>query len=419
MNQQKTENLNTEISEGYIEQEKQSTDSGKAKRSVWKLLTKGGRKEKFLKKLGYQRTGAFLGLDVGSFSVKMVELKRSKNGLRIINAGMEKIYDPSEEVEAFSQTSLRETSDQTSAIVKSIRQITRNQKIKTDKVASTLSGDSVVERFIRVPLLKKRELDKILQWEAKKFLNIPPEEMIFDYSVFQEDREAKKLELLLAVSQKKLILKHLNLLKVAGLKPVALETKSQALHNALLNRLSIKDEVVALLDIGANCSILNISQANLLRLSRNIKYGGHDLTQALANQLGWSIRQAENFKKGKNLLSNKGSGSQETADLNGKSNLIQGIISDHVEKLTAELQRSFEYYLAEFEKEKIDLLYITGGGSKLKDLDKSLENRLKVKTEIFNPLDNIEEVEGSTQDWEDLGPPLTIAFGSATWKEKF
>ena len=411
MNEHKSEILKDEFKQNT------SVDSKKLNMSISKPEVKVSYKGKLLQKLGYQRTGAFLGLDIGNFFVKMVELKKVKDKFILLNAGMEKIPNPSEEEDLLSKISSEQ--DSTSIIIKSLRQLLKNQSFKIDKVVSSLPGDLAVERFIKVPSLKKKELDEVLQWEAQKYLNHPLEEIVFDYSIIGEDKKDNNLEILLIISLKKEIKKHLNLLQASGLKPIALETRSQALHNALLNSISFKDEVVALVDIGAEFSILNIAQAGLLRFSRGIKIGGQHLTQALANDLDWNIKKAESFKQRLGFLSVDEFKSLKEEELGGKVNLIrEEILTDYLEKLATEIERSFEYYLTESGNEKIDLLFITGGSSKLKNLDRSLEEKLRVKTEIFNPFKYVLEDEELTQDWEDLGPHLTVAFGSATWSQR-
>jgi type IV pilus assembly protein PilM len=412
MSKQKTELLKSK------KEEKTPVDSKKRKAPISKPVVRLNWKENFLKKLGYRRTGAFLGLDIGSFSMKMVELKKSNEGFILLHAGMEGINNEFEENETPFRISLNDASNSTSAVIKSINKLIERQKINVEKVVSTLPGDSVVERFLRIPFLKKKELEETLEWEAKKILDNPQQKVIFDYSVIGKDNQNEKYEILLTASHKEKIMQHLKLLGAAGLKPLALETKSQALHNALLNTVSFNNEVIALIDIGANFSILNFSERGSLRLSRNMRIGGQDLTKALANELGWSVKQAEDFKKREAFLVDKKFESNGMKVPEEKSNLIQGIITDYVDKLITEIQRSFEYLKAEFGKERIDILFVTGGGSKLKNLDQLLENKLGVRTKTFNPFNFILGPEELTPDWEALGPHLTVAFGSATWSEK-
>lgn len=384
--------MNNEVLEKKSEVKSFEPKIGIRRKGIWGLV----------EKLGYLKGNEFLGLDIGHSSVKIVQLEKEKGSWKLVRAEMEET----------SPLSKREiTKDPTLFIITAIKKIIEKQKIKVKNVVSGISGEFVVERVIKLPKMKKNELKEALFWEAKKEVNWPPEKIVIDYSVNENEKDSNEFDVFLVIAQREMIEKHLSLLKGAGLIPFAVESKAGAL-NACLKEAKVLDykTTQALLDIGAQSCFLVISEDGFLRFSREIKIGGDDLTYAISDQLNCDIDSAEGIKK------------QKTEDLKNREDgdLILNAILQQLDRVAIEVNRSFDYFKAQNPQKKIKTLFLTGGGSKLYGLEKFFENQLKIKTKRINPFEKIllEDDLGYQEFLEDFAPHLTLALGLATWRKK-
>jgi type IV pilus assembly protein PilM len=357
----------------------------------------------WLEKLGYQKSGAFLGLDIGSSTVKIVQLEKTQNGWELVKAGVEGISSIAERKEEENITPL---------VVRTIRHILQKEKIKIDKVVSSICGDGVTQRIVKVPKMEKKELYQALTWEAKKFVNWPSSETVLDYLI--AGQKENQIEVFLVVAKKRSVEEQISLIKACGLKPLAIETTSLALNSALF--FTDAKEIgknLCLLHLGAQSTILNISRDEIPRFSREIKMGGDDLTYAIAHQSVCDLNDAEELKKEVGLELKKEDREVESE----QRKLIRGLISDQMEKLVNEVNRSFDYFRAEYPGENIEMVGLCGGGAKLKGLDRFLEGKFKRKVEAFDPFKFISNTEYG-EPIKDIAPDLALALGLAAWRGK-
>jgi type IV pilus assembly protein PilM len=311
----------------------------------------------------------YIGLDIGASSVKIVQLGKTAGKIELISYGIEEIPRG------------KETLQKNALIIGAIRKIVEEKNIKGGKVISNLSGKSVVIRNIQLPLMPEEEMGNSVSYEAEQYMPFPPEETALDFLTLEKivDKGVDKLEVAVVGAQKRLLEEHISLVKEAGLKLTAIDVTPFALRNSLL--LGEKERVVALIDIGAEATNINIFKERILHFVRDIFTGGDNLTRAVSESFKIDLGRAEELKRKYGII----------LEEEGEPDALQAseIVRVELEQLLIEIRRSFDYYLAQSREARIDKIILSGGCAKLKNIDKFFSESLGIETGIANPLKKV------------------------------
>lgn len=355
-----------------------------------------------------------IGLDIGSHSIKLAGLKKTSKGPFLTCLGLKKIPQGIEK-------------DDTPTLSILLKDLVEEIGIKTRKVRLMVSGSGIQIRRMTMPFIPKKELLQALPWEMKEHLPFPVETARIQCHILGEFVEdgAKKVDLLAVACPNDLIGRALSIVNGAGLQAVHLDVSAFSLWNSLLawNQLKI-GETVALIDLGSEKMSLYLFKDEILQFSREMTPGGADLTRAVTDgipferDLGFLYEKAEKIKEEVGILS----GTQEERQVDESIDLskISFLMRPVLERWTAEIGRSLDYYRHQFYAEKIDRILITGGGAHLKNVASYLENELRLPVEPFNPLKEMlydaKRVDGRTLD--RIGSMFTTAAGVALSEPK-
>ena len=340
-------------------------------------------------KLGYRNENSVLGLDIGKWSIKLVELSYTKTGWELLDADMERIVDSPFE---------------------SLKKMLQKRKSKTDLVVSALPPDLVIEQLIKLPYVEKNELREMLSWEVRKLIDFPLQEAVWDYLLMNES-QAEQLQIFLTIAPKQSVKEQLEFIQSCSLKGLAFETKSLALYNILrLAGRSFYEKSSMLVDLGFETSQLMIVRNGILSLSRRIGFGGKQIAETLTNLLGCSAEEAQSLIMGTDVYKDK-----------EKSNIvsISQTIQNQLDNLIMEIQRSLAFFLTENPEGTIDKMILTGGTAKLSSLDGYLQEKLNLQTELFDPCRfvQVNRYRGDRQNLKMLWPHLAVALGLGSWRE--
>lgn len=337
-----------------------------------------------------------IGLDIGSHSIKLVGLKTTSKGPFLTCLGMKKIPPGKgkEDVKTASET---------------LRSLVSEVGLKTKKVRLTVSGSGVQVKRISVPSLPKAELKEAVRWEMKNYLPFPVETAEIVFHVMNEyvDDNVKRLDLMVVACPKQLIDRTLSISEGAGLQPIHLDVGPFALWNTLLvwNQLR-KEETVALIDLGAEKTGIHLFKDGILQFSREATPAGADITRAIMEGIG---------SEGKpELIYERAEGLKQEMGIPYESK-ISFFVRPVLERLSAEIGRSLDYYRSQFNEERIDRILLTGGGANLKNIVSYLAGELRLPIEHFNPASDILfNPKGiDTQFLNQMGSLFTIAVGVA------
>ncbi|MBT4332935.1 MAG: type IV pilus assembly protein PilM [Candidatus Cloacimonetes bacterium] len=340
-----------------------------------------------------------IGLDIGNHSIKMVHLKKTHHGYKLLNC--ESLSTIPEGIEpVFSDLS----PDRYGPI---LAQLIKTMKLKPKKIkhlVSSIGGDNTSIKQIKTIFLPDEELESALFFEAKKHLPISGAEMNLDYQVLNVEEKTNNMNILLASSTKALLTDHSNALSSAGLAPGIVDLESLAVANSYIFNTEEEEGVYVILNVGAFKTNMIIYSTASKFFARDIAYGGHNFTKDIMKKQKISYEEAERYK-----IEN---GLKESDTKKDKTSIIA---LDITEKNTAELiaqevKRSLRFYVKEAGNSDFRKILLVGGSANLKGLPEFITEQLQIPAEVFNPFVNLEDSDrpGTTND-----PQFAIALGLA------
>jgi type IV pilus assembly protein PilM len=338
---------------------------------------------------------SMVGVDIGSSSVKAVELQGKNGDLQLVSLGYEGLQ-PDSVVDGQIM--------ELNTVSNAIASIFNEHKIKTTKVAAGVNGHSVIVKNIVLPQMTGEELQESFAWHAEEHIPFDISDVNLDYHVTGSTSDA--IHVLLAACKRDKIANLKQTIQLAGKQPVVIDVDAFALQNCYeLNYDPQPGQVVALLNIGASTTNINILNGNRSVFTRDASFGGNQYTSLLQKELGLTFDQAERVKRGMPLP--EGVESRETAP-------ILDTVSDI---LALEIQKTMDFYRATAEdgESAVQKILISGGGSKLIGLVQFLAKQFEIPVEVFDPFRKI-RVDSRGFDPEymrEIVPEMAIAVGLA------
>lgn len=334
----------------------------------------------------------FLGIDIGDSSLKMVELKKHNRQISLVN------YAFSENVNEVNFTKVEDIGYLTKAIMK----VKEDAGIVCSRATASLPTFAVFSSIINLSNVDKKNLAAVVNEEAKKVIPLPPEEMILDWKIIPEpDSQASSrgsLRVFLTGSPKKLVRKYLDIFKQAKLTLASLETETFSLVRALLGN---DNSTAMIVEIGANSTDLFIVRESIPVLNRSLAICGSTVTKALAEKLGLSYAQAEQFKLDLSV----------SLSSDNREELPQLIIKT-LEPIVTEMQYMLDFFHSQNNGE-VEKVILSGGGSLLLNLADYLSRRLNMKVIIGDPWSHINYPPELKPILNEVGPRLAVAVGLA------
>jgi type IV pilus assembly protein PilM len=333
-----------------------------------------------------------VGLDIGSSSIKAVELKQTKAGYELVSFGAEHLA-PDTVVDGAIMDAPQ--------VANGISKIFDAQRVKTKNVATSVSGHSVIVKRVPLPLMTEEELYDRIPSEASQHIPFDIADVNLSYQLL-ESMDSQMDVLLVAVKKDK-ILNHTNVLAQAGKTPVVVDIDAFALQNCFeVNYEPDAGQTVALLNIGASVMNINIVRGGIPLFTRDVSVGGNQYTDALQKELDLSFEDAERLKKGESLPSVTDEQKQQ----------ILRSVSDI---LTLEIQKTFDFFRATASGENIQRIVVAGGTARVPGLVDLLREEFAMPVEELNPFRRVQVNPGRHSDDQirDMSPRLAIAVGLA------
>src|SRR5262249_14741704 len=234
-----------------------------------------------------------VGLDIGSSSIKAVELKGSKAGYELVSFGLEPLAQDTVVDGAIMDAP---------QVAATIGSIFDKNEIKTRQVATSGCGQAVIVKPVTLPSMTEEELYDRIQSEASQHIPFDIADVNLDYQLL-ESMDSQMNVILVAVKKDK-ILNHTNVLAQAGKVPTVVDIDAFGLQNCFeVNYEPDAGQTVALLNIGASVMNINIVRGGIPLFTRDVSVGGNQFTDALQKELDLSFEDAERLKKGEALPS--------------------------------------------------------------------------------------------------------------------
>jgi type IV pilus assembly protein PilM len=340
-----------------------------------------------------------LGLDIGTYSVKMVELDLEESRRKLKSYAIVEIYGEGEEYDIEGATYNRLTA----ALKNAFKQLKVAPK-RIKNLNCALGGTSVAVKQIRSIPLGPEELESSLAFEARKHLPLDDTEAILDFQIIDGGAESTFMDILLVATTKKAFDHHIKLLGEFGAKPKVIDTNCTALVNSYLltKGKPSTDAALIFLDIGAKCTNLIIFTDKNILFSRDIPIGGYKITEDIKSLHKVEYGEAEKLKKERGMGSLLG-------DF-GDGPAIRVARRMSVDALVDEIRRSLRYYTKETGVREFEKILISGGAAAMPNLNSHMAQALSMTVEVYNPFDMFTVPPGFN---ETIGSQLAIACGLA------
>jgi len=334
-----------------------------------------------------------VGLDIGTNSVKLVEVEESKGGFRLKNFGISPIPKDSIVNGAIVNHD---------AVVSSIQQLLSNLKVKTRDVVASISGHPVIIKKISMPLATEEALEDSIKFEAEQYIPFDLEEVNIDYQILVvEEGKSDHMSVMLVAAKKVMINDYVKVLADAGLNPVILDIDVFALENAFeINYQMEEHQTIALVDIGASTININIIKEGLSAFTRDIFLGGNQITEDIQKHFGISFEEAETLKT---------SGDINNPEFGGKE-----IVKQVCDAMASEIQKSLDFY-SSTTYEQVSRIYLSGGCAKISFMKDSLEEKSSIATEVIDCMRTVKYDENVFDpDYiKDITPLASVGVGLA------
>ena len=335
---------------------------------------------------------SILGIDIGTHSIKLIEIGREKDSIVLLAAGS--MPTP---VKALSSNVTADFE----AIAYVIKQLVKETGAKSNKVNIALPESQVFTRVIEVPQLSKRELTSAIQWEAEQYIPLPLDQVNMDFTILRDAKTTAngKMEVLLIAAPKALVERYMTILELADLVPEYAETEIIAGTRAIAKSVAAIKNVM-LLAIGAQTTDITILHGGIIAFTRSISAGGEALSRALSQGLDFTVVQAEEYKKTYGL---------QKGMLEGK---LVAVMDPIMITIMNEIKRAIAFFGEKYVNERIEAIVLSGGTAKLPGIVSYMTEAVNIETQLANPWIGIEK-EARFAVLSAEGPLFAVAVGLA------
>ncbi len=341
-----------------------------------------------------------LGLDISSTAVKLLELSRSggRSGARFrVERYAVEVLPPDAVVE-------KNIAD-VDAVGEAIRNVVRRSGSRAKQAAVAVSGSAVITKIITMPAsITDREMENQIQLEADQYIPYPLEEVNIDFEVFgPNEKNPEMVDVLLAASRSENVENRVSALEIAGLTPAVVDVEAYAMENAFsliseqLPDFGV-DQTIAIVDIGATNTALNVLHNNKIIYTREQSFGGKQLTEEIQRRYGLSQEEAGMAKRQGGL----------------PDNYMSEVLEPFKEALAQQVSRSLQFFFSSSAHNSVDHIVLAGGCASIPAIDELVEEKVGTPTIIANPFTNM-SVSSSVkpQSLSNDAPSLMIACGLA------
>jgi len=323
-------------------------------------------------------TKRLVGLDIGSASVKLVELSGGGGSYQLENLALAIIESPGDaESSARALASVREACSP-----------------ETSRVAISVAGPHVAVRSFRFPKMDAAEVRGAVWYEGSQVIAFDLADAYVDYTVMQKAKDESRTEVLLVAATKPEIDTKTALVSGSGFEPRVVSVDALVLLEALVNR-SCVDGTAAVVDVGAKVTSIGVAAKGTVPFMRDIEVAGDAYTKAVGETLGVGFPEAEKAK---------------VTESDSNPTVVRSMEQVN-RRLVSEIARSLDYYKSRDNGRTIDHVYLCGGGSGLPHLRDELESRSGLGVSLWSPLDDVYIDEGrfDKKTVQDLAPFVALA----------
>ncbi len=311
-----------------------------------------------LGRIGLKAVNELIGVDIGSTSIKVCTLKRTKAGFRIKDIVRKQYRE-----DLLSDGNIVDPI----FVAQEIKKIVSDCQIKTKAVACALSSYTIIAKKILVPFLEEDELENTIKLEVEAVIPFPLKDIYYSYYVLGVDTEQEDMmDVQIVAVKKEIVDGYIDTFNLAGLNLQILDVDILGVINMVEQVYNPQGASVVAVDIGASITNIAIMKAERLEFTREILMGGKYLTNQIEKSTRLSPPEAEEKK------------------ISGDSDVAY-LFEDFIFNISSEITKTINFYTATKPNDVIGKIYLTGGSSLLQGLKEKIEEDTRIEVEYMNP----------------------------------
>lgn len=343
-----------------------------------------------------QKQPAVLGLDISSTAIKLLELGKSGDRLRVESYAVEPL--PANSV-------IEKNIADVEAVGDAIKRAVKRSASRTKLAAVAVAGSAVITKIIAMPAsLTEDEMEQQIELEADQYIPYPLEEVNLDFEVIgPSENDPERIDILLAASRSENVDIRIAAIELAGLKAKIVDVEAYAMENAfslIIPQLPEQgiDQTIAIIDVGATMTTLNVMHDRKTIYTREQVFGGKQLTEEIQRRYGLSYEEAGMAKRQGGL----------------PDNYVPEVLEPFKDAMTQQVSRSLQFFYGSSQYNNVDHIVLAGGSAMIPGIDEMIANKLGVHTSVANPFTNMTLASRvKAQSLSNDAPALMIAAGLA------
>lgn len=335
-----------------------------------------------------------VGLDIGSRTIKVGEVESSSSGQTLLKFGALDIAPGIIEEDGIKNPE---------GAADSIRQLFKLYNVKEQNVAISVGGYSVIVKKINVQSMSEDQLQEVIHLEAEQYIPFDINDVNLDFQILGgSESNPSQMSVLLVAAKKEMVSDYLHVIELAGLNPCIIDVDAFALQNIYELNYDAPDNCVALIDIGANKTSLNIMKNKASVFMRDVSLGCSQINHKIVSQIDCSIEESEELKHNE---------SQDRIDPEDLKNIVSTVVSGW----TTEIRRALDFFYSTYPEDQIGKIILSGGGANIKEFRKTLSVQTSTEVSIINPFDKLKVNENQLDMayLNKMAPQAAICLGLA------
>ena len=338
-----------------------------------------------------------VGLDIGSRSIKAAEIVETKRGSALKSLGS---------IDIAHGVIEEGTINDPESVAESIQQLWKSSGIKESNVAVSIGGYSVIVKKIIVQTMAEEQLQETIHFEAEQYIPFDISDVNLDFQILGEsESNPNQMDVFLVAAKKEMVDDYINLINLSGLNACTIDVEAFALQNTFEANYATQKENIALIDIGASKTSLNILKDAASVFMRDVSLGCGQINQKIMSLIECSFEEAEQLKYG-----NK-------PDRLSPDD-FKGIVSSVVADWCTEIRRALDFFYSTYPQDQIKRIILSGGGANIAEFRDLLATEASADVEMINPFQNF-HIENKRLDdafIKQVAPQAAICMGLAMRK---
>ncbi len=339
-----------------------------------------------------KKKGSIIGLDIGTRTLKVAEVEQTKGGGYFLKKfGMSDI--PPGIIEDGTIKNPEE-------VANGIRQLFKMYKVKEKNVAVSIGGFAIIVKTISVQNMPADQLQETIHFEAEQYIPFDISDVNLDFQIVGEDESnPNQMSVILVAAKKEIINDYESLIQLADLNPLVIDVDAFALQNIYEVNYGFENDSIALIDVGASKTTLNILRGPYSVLIRDVTMGCGQINQEIVTKIGGTLEEAEQLYH---------SGESDQIPSKELVEIVSAVVTDWA----TEIRRALDFFYSTYPGEHIRKIVLSGGGANIKPFQEVLSEETSSQVEVINPFDNIQTGNDFDRSYlERIAPQAAICLG--------